>query len=222
MAVKLGWAVGVQWEQLRDIWQSQQQGRGAGHTSSTGHRRAQVTRGQARGHAGSRDKEEVAPKDSWRGNGCLIQEELYHQRDTEQLWSHMFTRPAQAAGPAAVPGFWYFDLSSGKHCYKHKAGVEGLTEPKPKASNVLMHSPGQRSNTSVTIQSKLYLIKKKRSQEALAKVPHMSHYKLLQWTAVWHLSPSFHGILCIYLLTQLEIKINFFFFSFKYLLLERK
>lgn len=140
-------------EQLRGIWLSQQRGRGAGHTSSTGHRRAQVTRGQARGRAGSGDKEEVATKDSWRGNGCLIQEELYHQRGTEQLRSHMFTRPAQAAGPAAVPGFWHFDLSSGKHRYQHKAGAEGLTEPKPKASNVLMHSPGQRSNTSVTMQS---------------------------------------------------------------------
>lgn len=80
-------------------------------------------------------------------------------------WSHMFTRPAQAARSVGVPVFWWFGLYSGKHPYKHKAGFEVLLEPKPKVSNVLMHSPQPRSNCLVTVQSKVCLMKNKKNPE---------------------------------------------------------
>lgn len=144
---------------------------------------AQVTWGQAHG---SRDTQEVTAKDTWGGNGCWIQEELQQQQGTQQLWSHMFTRPAQLAGPAAAPGFDISVSMQAGTATSTEQALKGSQSPSPKLEMCLMHSPEQRFNSSVTIQPKFYLIKKQRSQKELAKVPHTLHYKLLQWTAVWY------------------------------------
>lgn len=111
------------------------------------------------------------------------------------------------AGPAAAPGFDILVSKQAGTATSTKQALKGSQSPSPKIEMCLMHSPEQRFNSSVTKQSKFYLIKKQGSQEALAKVPHMSHYKLLQQSGVESGILSFHGI--FYLLTQLETKINF-------------
>lgn len=138
MAVRLGWAAG---EQLS--WGTPDcPSRGRAHVQHP----AQVTWGQA---CSSRDTQEVTAKDTWGGNGCWIQEELQQQQGTQQLWSHMFTRPAQLAGPAAAPGFDISVSMQAGTATSTEQALKGSQSPSPKLEMCLMHSPEQSS----TVQS---------------------------------------------------------------------
>lgn len=112
MGVKLGWAV----SETPDCPSSRAQGQGTRPAPSTGEHRWPEAKHAAVLAAGTKSRSQLRT--------------VGKERD---VWSkRSFTTSKAPSEITCFQGlrFWYFGLYSGKHCYKHKAATEGLTEPK--------------------------------------------------------------------------------------------